>query len=175
MDKLIPFNYIVNQIIIWYNDQGGDFEKNDLSKLKLTKLLFFISAASTMSGKLGLLNIFDNFYAMPYGHVESEIQDRMEQSIYYEISRNKLAFKPNYNGFVNNIEDTLVTEMIDFAIKDLKKINSELVLYDPFKLVELSHEWQSWKTVFSLAKRHGKFSMKIPHEMIISEPKIFKY
>ena len=175
MDKLIPFDYVVNQIIVWYNNEGGNLENNDLSKLKLAKLLFFISAASTMSGTPGLLAIFNDFYAMPYGHVESEIQDRIEQSVHYDISRNGLTIKAHYSDTENNILDQGFKNLVNEALQKLKGLNSALVLYDPFRLVELSHEWQSWKTVFSLAKRHGKFSMKIPNEMIINEPKIFKY
>jgi hypothetical protein len=55
MSKLTAFDYVVNHIQIWYQEQGGDMENNDLSKLKITKLLFFTCAATTGPSNPGLL------------------------------------------------------------------------------------------------------------------------
>ena len=170
--KLNSLDYIINKVSDWYVEAGGDLDSNDLSKLKITKLLFFISAISTSRENPGLLNTFDNFVAMPYGHVESDIQDNTDNSVHYSISKDGLLYKNGIVGFNSLINDGLEME-IDVAIEKLKTINFELVKYDPFELVDLSHRWQSWKTVFSLAKRNGRYSMKIPKEMIMVEPKIY--
>lgn len=175
MSKILAFDYVVNHICSWYQQEGGDLAHNDLSKLKITKLLFFICAASASQDQPGMLNIFDNFVAMPYGHVESDMQDQMEQSLCYNITRNDLSFRNNLVGYNNTYNNQANEMLIDQTIETIKSLNSKLVLYAPFTLVDLSHEWQSWKSVFSLAKRNGKFSMRIPNEMIMNEPKIFRY
>jgi uncharacterized phage-associated protein len=174
MSKLIAFDYVVNQIQHWYSEQGGDFQNNDLSKLKITKLLFFTCAASTNPGTLGLLQTFDNFYALPFGHVESDIQDSMENSQFYNITKSRLDYKAGVAKYEAAGLDDDVRKLIDEAIAYLKLINADLVILTAFQLVDLSHCWQSWKSVFSLAKQYGKYSMKIPKEMIMNEPKIFR-
>jgi len=173
--KLAAFDYVVFRLSEWYTERNGQWQNNDLSRLKITKLLFFVTAISSTPDDPGLLNVFDNFAAMPYGHVESEIQDHMHESINYDISKNSVSFK---TGVLNYQPDPFVDAnmrlSIEQAVAKIKAINYDLINYDAFKLVDLSHRWQSWKTIFSLAKRNGKFSMPIPRQMIMIEPKILK-
>jgi len=171
--KLQALDYIVDQLKSWYVEAGGDLVQNDLSKLKVTKLLFFISAVSSSRETPGLLTTFDDFVAMPFGHVESELHDHMDESAHFAITKDALRFKPGMNQYIINEGISSLQPVIDSSIVKLKKINHGLVKYHPFTLVDLSHKWQSWNTIFSLAKRNGKYSMKIPKEMIMVEPKIF--
>lgn len=174
MSKLTAFDYVINHIQNWYVEQGGEMYANDLSKLKVTKLLFFTCAASTTADNPGLLTTFDNFYALPYGHVESDIQDQMDQSIFFNITKNGLEYKDGFDQYQAQNLNADVQRSIDSAILTLKQLNVNLVKMSAFELVDLSHQWQSWKSVFSLAKQYGKYSMKIPIEMIMTEPKIFR-
>ncbi|WP_439695376.1 type II toxin-antitoxin system antitoxin SocA domain-containing protein [Mucilaginibacter sp. AW1-7] len=173
--KLAAFDYVVFRLSEWYTEKNGQWQNNDLSRLKVTKLLFFVTAVSSTSDNPGLLNVFDNFAAMPYGHVESEIQDHMHESLNYDISKSSVSFK---EGVANYQPDAFVDAntrlLIEQAVAKMKLINNDLINYNAFKLVDLSHRWQSWKTIFSLAKRNGKFSMPIPKQMIMIEPKILK-
>lgn len=172
--KLSALDYTINHLRNWYAEAGENIDNNDLSKLKITKLLFFISAASTTRDNAGLLETFDNFYAMPFGHVESDVQDHTEESEHYEISKNRLTYKNGVEEYTNHVNNLVITSMIDESISRLQVANFELITYDPFQLVDLSHRWHSWQTVFSLAKRNGRYSMKIPNEMIMVEPKFYK-
>lgn len=52
-----------------------DFKENDLSVLKIMMLLFFTVAASVKQDDEGLLKVFNNFVAMPIGHIESDVWD----------------------------------------------------------------------------------------------------
>jgi len=173
MSKLTAFDYVVNHIHRWYVEQGGDLQNNDLSKLKVTKLLFFTCAASASPDQSGLLETFNNFVAMPYGHVESDIQDDMESSVFFNITKNGSYLKPDIGAYQIQDVTPLVQGQVDHAIASLKSINADLVMTPAFDLVDLSHRWQSWRSVFSLAQQYGKYSMKIPKEMIMTEPKIF--
>lgn len=176
--KLAAFDHVVYRLTEWYAEDTPSCEvKNDLSRLKITKLLFFVSAISTTSTEVGLLRVFDTFAALPYGHVESDIQDNMQNSPTYNITRESLSFKLGINHYLQPQPQELslhISSMIDSAVNFLKKSNPRLIHYNAFDLVDLSHRWQSWITIFSLAKKNGKFSMLIPNEMIMKEPKIFK-
>jgi hypothetical protein len=172
--KLTAFDHVVFRLTEWYGEKYNGWEQNNLSKLKITKLLFFVTAASASTNDPGLLSTFDNFAALPYGHVESDIQDHMNDSFNYEITKLNVQFKPGVKEyFLNPDFDRRIISNIDKAVANLKTKNPNLINYNQFDLVDLSHRWQSWKTVFSLAKKNGKFSMKIPREMIMNEPKIF--
>ena len=72
-EKLEAFEYFVMNV---YNRMGCPKE-NDLSMIKLQMLLFLSMSAYLKNKKddddIGLLSIFDNWYAMPYGNIERDI------------------------------------------------------------------------------------------------------
>mgnify|MGYP003610257323 CR=1 FL=1 len=71
------FEQFVLGLIKWWAEVNPEkeWEENDLSILKVLKILFFVSAVGADSKGDGLLNIFDNWVAMPYGHVEKDVFD----------------------------------------------------------------------------------------------------
>lgn len=174
--KIEAFDHIVFRLTEWFNEEEGNWvDANDLSRLKLTKLLFFVAACSSSPDEEGLLSIFDDFVAMPYGHVESTIQDHMDESNFYEISRNGLIFRNGIESYdPDNFANQEIAIQLDNAVKALREKNALLIGWSAFELVDLSHKWQSWVTIFSLAKQSGKLSMPIPSMMIQNEPKIFQ-
>ena len=74
------FKYIVYQIINWWikENKNVDFAENNLGKLKVMKLLFFTVSSSSNRNDSGLLKIFNNWHALPYGHVEKDIMNLFE-------------------------------------------------------------------------------------------------
>ncbi len=169
--KVKMFEYISHKLIEWYTDENSGSDTNDLSKLKVIKLHFFICAISSKPGNKGLLEYFNNFYAMPFGHVESDIYNEINELETVRLSRDGLTT-------VGTIQDLGLspneTQMIDQAILDLKEVNPAIINYKTFDLVDLSHIWESWKTMYSLAQDMHKASMPIPTEMIQEENKIFR-
>lgn len=172
MEKNQAFEYYVVKLLEWYREATGDVEGNDLSTLKVLKLLFFGSAISSNGNDNTTLldTTFDNFYAMPYGHVESDI--------YNSIRRGELE-----NLIINNDNSTInlnldfptseIKNKIDNSIERLKDENPNLILMTSFDLVELSHRWYSWQFYFNKAQRNGSYSELIPVEMIKQEQKFF--
>lgn len=72
--KISYFDYFISRVIYTMFDNGQsvlndvvmeNIDKCRLNKLKLLKLLFFVSAKN-VNEKYLLDDIFDNFYAMPY-------------------------------------------------------------------------------------------------------------
>ncbi|WP_052181123.1 type II toxin-antitoxin system antitoxin SocA domain-containing protein [Alistipes sp. ZOR0009] len=168
------FEYSIDKFIDWYkeiNPEKPEGWKTDFTKLKLIKLNFFLSAVNAKEDSDGLLNIFDNYFAMPYGHVESDVYSSIADLTRYNIGNTGTDLKPGANVTFNTIEHQ---EEIDRAIESLKRENKDLINYGAFKLVELSHQWYSWINMFNLAKMRGDKSIAIPSSLIKNESKIFK-
>lgn len=64
-EKIQAFEFVVFKLVNWYKTQNSITDNetftaiNDLSKLKVIKLHFFVSAVNSKSNSL--LSIFDNF------------------------------------------------------------------------------------------------------------------
>lgn len=174
-NKTLAFEYFVSKLKTWYEEETKNFQSNDLGALKTLKLLFFCSAINTKKDdKETLLDTtFKHFCAMPYGHVESDIYKaiRSNSLIYWNITNKGLIQKEN-TLFNYDIEDG-VKEKIDNSFESLKLANPNLIKMNSFDLVELSHNWYSWRYYFSIARNKGIYSEPIPSEIIKAEEKIF--
>lgn len=172
MDKNEAFEYYVVKLLEWYTEISGNIENNDLSTLKVLKLLFFGSAIS--AGETGTDTLldrpFDTFYAMPYGHVESEIYDSIRRKEFHNLTINNSSSSINPTLVFTDGE---IKNKIDASIQKLKEANPKLILMTPFELVELSHRWYSWQFYFNKAQRNGSYSELIPAQMIKLEQKFF--
>jgi uncharacterized phage-associated protein len=172
MDKNQAFEYYVVKLLEWYNETAGNNGSNDLSTLKVLKLLFFgsaISAEETAEETL-LDRPFNTFYAMPYGHVESEIYDSIRRKEFHNLNINNSSSSIDLHLV---FPDGEIKNKIDSSIQKLKKANSKLILMTPFELVELSHRWYSWQFYFNKAQRNGSYSELISNQMIKLEQKFF--
>lgn len=171
--KIKAFEYLIQQLIVWFKESkpGVDYS-TDFTKLKLTKLLFFTTAVNTSERNQGLLEVFDNYWALPFGHVESDVYNNLDITAYFDITKNGLTTKGELPAnYFNEINEYI--PLLEESLNCLKKENFELIQYTAFDLVELSHSWQSWQSIFNLARSHNKSSMKIPNSLIQAEPKFF--
>ena len=171
-NKILAFEYLSHQFINWFRDINSDQNvnvENEFSKLKLIKLLFFASAVSSESHDNDLLNDFDNYYAMPYGHVESDVYNRLGELSSIKLLKNRIEI---ISDNIPEIQPDLKAKL-DASIQLLKQKNQELVLYDALDLVELSHTYESWISIYNMARSMNKFSMKIPNDLIRRELKYF--
>ena len=174
-DKIIAFEYIVSQLIIWLRELTNCSEEQALqefNKLKLFKLHFFVSAISTEldTENDDLLKTFNNFCALPYGPVESDVYNHLNETLYYTISNEGILKKSNND--INLNRDS--RDLIDSSIELLSKENNEIVTYSAFDLVELSHQWPVWRILYSRALSQGKRSIEMPSSLIRASSKKFK-
>lgn len=170
--KIPYFDYFTSKIIVkCFDDNESSLDiivRNNimrcgLNKLKLLKLLFFVSAIKVDERYL-LDDIFDNFYAMPYGPVESDIYDNLSELPNYIINNNSVSLKKTANLSYPN--RNRLHDRIDQCINAVYEVNSKLFMMPTFDLVELSHKAESWKIVFTEAQRRGKYSLYMPNELI---------
>lgn len=181
--KISTFEYIVFQLINWYKeayrleDNRAFNQGNDLSILKVIKLSFFVVANKHES----LLRTFDKFYAMPLGHVESDIYDYIRSNkgsfAAFTISPSGTVIKDDFIASLSEDKflnvDSAIRQSIYDSVENLKNDYPDLIMYTGYQLVELSHQWYSWKRTFALAKSMGSKSRQIPSETIAEETKIF--
>jgi len=178
--KKLAFEYVVFKLIEWFKScmsQSTNMEfnaSNDLSKLKVIKLHFFVTAINSKENNL--LSIFDKFYAMPYGHVESDIYNDINEIERYIIDVSNLKIKEE---FITTLEysfstlDSIVKKEIDASIEALKLKDERFVLNSATQLVEIGHTWYSWKNVFLFARSQQRYSAPIPPHVIKEEEKFF--
>lgn len=167
-NKIIYFEEVLYHLYEWYKEKNPEGEDNDLSILKVMKLLFFVSGVVKSDN---LFEIFDKFQAWQYGHVEADIyNDYFRREGVFEnfrIDRNKLE-KTNYHYFPNNNDDS---KKIKKSIDELKKENPDIISYDAFRLVDISHSYHSWNIYYNKLKKRYEDMEK---EMLIYEPKYYK-
>lgn len=173
-DKIKYFDYLITSLInkCYLSGQSPiDFsairlfcEKNNLSKLKLMKLLFFITTVNARDDWFLLEKVFNRYYAMPYGPVESDIYGNLNLMTNYALIKNRIVVRESAK-FEYGL-DKAITEVIDDSIDALIKINQNLFLMGAFELVELSHKAESWRITFNEAQSTGSLSKQMPIEVI---------
>lgn len=175
--KILYFQYVLHKL---YEVLNFSNSSNDLSVLKSLKLLFFITAAksSNQDNESVVDTVFNNFSALPYGHVETDVYEQIKKLggnlEYFSIDSSKVVFKGN-NDFqikINQLNQSYIAK-IDESILYLQKNHPSLFSSQAFDLVELSHKWYSWQKNYKEAISKGFKSQKIPKEDIKSESKIF--
>lgn len=157
MDKSLAFEYLMSKVLELVVVSNND----SFTRLKALKYLFFIATVSNQDHS-DLLDIFDNFYALPNGPVESDIyNDITSDSLeYYSFINYKYSIKHNlsFDNLDNNIKNR-----IDNSINLMCSINRAIFTYSAVQLVELSHMWSVWRNSISLAAVFGKgsYPMKV--------------
>lgn len=173
--KIKAFEYIISLLVDWLIELTNVDEETALkefNKLKLFKLHFFVSAINTGAnhGNNDLLGTFNAFYALPYGPVESDIYNHINQLHIFSISNQGISRINNDDHLYFNELDTL---SIRNAVAALRKKNDKLVTYTAFDLVELSHQWPVWRVLYDRALQLGRKSIPMPSSLIRASSKIF--
>ncbi len=172
--KIKAFEYVLYKLDEWYKEKNTSSTHNDISVLKGLKLLFFVSAVDSKkdSDETLLDVVFNNFVAMPYGHVESDVYSNIKSNSHKSIVIDNNKTTISNSTKILELDNNIKTK-IDNSINKLKGINADLINMSAFNLVELSHSWYSWKFYFAKAKRNNTNKESIPNEIIKSEEKFF--
>lgn len=163
--------------MLWYeelnhiNDEAHHQFLREFSRLKSLKLLFLVSAIKDEEGN-NLLSLFNNFYAMQHGPVESDIYNAMVHDTfeYFKFQNRQTSFKKQTLSDLEKIENK---ECLDNAISLLREANPDIVSYPAMDLVDITHKWISWKSAYMVAQMLGKGSQFMPTEMIENSNEFF--
>lgn len=166
-EKKACFEYLIDSLA-----QRNNGSLEGFTTLKLIKLLFLIVGISSTEENQGLTSVFNNFVAMPYGPVESDIYNAIQDNTLtkYSITASKCDIR-------NNIDITIKEEhriAIDNAIELLLEKNLNILKCQPFELVDITHKWSCWRICYDWALENGKKSTEIPSQMIQSSVKYYQ-
>ena len=169
--KKQAFEYWLTQMLKWGNEMTPKVSFYSFTRLKALKLLFFTAAVKNNDDS-DLLDIFDNFYALPNGPVESDIYNYItaDQLTYYTFNNFSFAEK---RQFCDNGLSSEVKQRINNAIVSLRNKNEKIVAYNAESLVMLSHTWLSWQSAIQIAQALGKGSYKMDVKQIRGNAQTF--
>ncbi len=175
-NKILCFEYIVSLLIQWHQDvtRSRDSYLDSFSRLKVLKLLFFVSAVDSSTENMGLLDVFSNFVAMPHGPVESDIYNsilKRETTVFDFPEREMKIRSLSENSFDSLSLD--LKQRIEHAVNSLKNKNIHLVEYKPFDLVNISHRWSCWCITYEIAHFVGSRSLGMSSDSIRESDKYY--
>ncbi|MDO3391753.1 DUF4065 domain-containing protein [Bacteroides sp. ET489] len=176
--KLRSFEYLLYKFIGWFEkekritDDSHALFLADFTRLKVLKLLFLVSAVNEGND---LLSIFDKFYAMRHGPVESEIYDAMvnEKFRFIQFKDRTTSFKQPFDTWA--FEDLSSEDkcLLDSAIESLFDKNSSIILYPAMTLVDITHKWISWQSAYMMALMLNKGSQLMDVSLIREDTKYY--
>lgn len=152
------FTAFIIELLSSYNDKVSNMH-NDLSKLKVLKLLFL-----WVSKDSAYLNIFDNFVAWDLWPVEKDVYKLINDNAFQ-------GFQIDNNNCRLIWELPTISEEAKLFAKDIvDKINirnSKLIKMSASTLVDITHKWNCW----TLSRA---FDLEIiPTSLILSEDGFF--
>ena len=164
MDKIYAFDYMITLLNEWREAFNTGNTCRVLSKLSVLKLLFLVAAPKKDGGE-DLLNVFDNFHALPYGPIESDIYNAIQNDCLpsYIVSDRMIQPKNTMTNLPYNVEDF---DDIRRAVNELRHTNESLIKLNAFELVEITHKWESWNKSIDFAHFIGALSYKMTTESI---------
>ena len=173
LEQIIPFSifkkdafeYLMKLLINWkfesYEDipinDKGEIVIEDFDRYKVFKLHFFVTTAAASPEHEGLLTIFDDFRAYQAGPVCQGVYDLIKKDVFPFTITNKDGFiidKSKYESLGNDLPSFVKTE-IENSLDELKLQNSDLINKNSSYLIDLSHEWKSWKEA-KIEKENGE-------------------
>lgn len=124
-----------------------------------------VVGVSSTEQERGLTTIFDKFVAMPYGPVESDIYNFIQNNALTKYSITSSQCKIKNVNTNTNLHDNQ-RQAIDNAIDLLLEKNPRILQCQPFELVDITHKWSCWRICYDWALENRKKSIGIPSRMI---------
>ena len=167
------FEFVLYHLIQWYREACPyDSTLTNLTRLKVLKLLFFVSIIKNQESDL--LDIFDKFYAMQYGPVEGDIYNALTKDKFeFYTFKDSIYVKEKCEKFNQKDLSLDNCERILQSITLLKQSNPSIIKYTPVELVTLSHLSACWRNTFNLANMIGKGSLLMDVDNLRKESHLF--
>ena len=159
MNKNLLFEYLVFRLDEWKKKIEKRNEKVPaFTKLRLQKILFLVCAWNVENTNRKLLNIFDQFYALPYGPVEIDIYEAMKNSQTFQhisFNGNECIYCKLESAMFASIS-SVHRKWIDEAMDDFVKNDRKYLTMPVFDLVDITHRWSAWRITMDIASFFGK-------------------
>ena len=166
-NKKLLFEYLVYLLEQWKQEKHP-LSKETFSKLKLQKILFLVSSIKATSESHPLLDVFNKFYALPYGPVEIEIYEAMNNGSFRNISFCGNDCKHSLNEQIFADLGVSKKRAMHEAMQAIKELGADYIIAPPFDLVDITHKWTSWQVAIQIAEMFGNKSEPMSTEDIIN-------
>lgn len=153
-NKKLLFEYLVYLLEQWKQEKHPN-NTMAFTKLKLQKILFLVASINATGDRHPLLDVFNKFYALPYGPVELDIYETMNANAFNHITfeGNNCKHSLKEDDF-DALDESLKIAMRE-AIEALKSQGVDYITTPVFELVEITHKWTSWQVAMSAAEMLG--------------------
>ena len=169
MNKKLLFEYLVFRLDEWKkNIESTGKSVPAFTKLRLQKILFLVCAWNATNAERKLLNVFNNFYALPYGPVEMDVYEAMKSDKafqYISFNGNKCVYS-NLEKTLFKGDESKETKWVDDAVNVFVQDQRRYLYMPVFDLVELTHRWSAWKISMDIATILGNKKEEISVESI---------
>ena len=176
INKFLAYEYAVRCFLQWKAELNNSrLESVRLSKTQTLKLLFLVAAVPNNEGR-DLLDIFNRFYAMQFGPVESDILNCISDGKFCFLVRNDSLLSVSSLGedVFSSLNEEGVKQRIDQSVANLRAKNQSLVRYPSTMLVDVTHKWWCWKQTFHVARLLNRGSLLMSVESIRQSNKVFE-
>ena len=173
-NKKLLFEYLVYQLDQWKQEKHLS-SKVEFTKLKLQKILFLVASVKSKDNTYPLLNVFNRFYALPYGPVELDIYDAMNEHSFTNIkfNGNECSYK-FAEGCFSKLEEQQKNAITE-ALQSIKDMGVDYISMSPFELVDITHKWTSWQVAMQVAEMcNSKREPMSTDDIIYSTVKAYK-
>lgn len=166
-NKKLLFEYLVYLLEQWKLEKYPQY-KEAFTKLKLQKILFLVASVNAEEENHPLLDVFDNFYALPYGPVEIDIYNAMCNNDFKTITFEGNDCKQDLEEEdFTELDENLKRAMRD-SVQAIKDKGSNYIVLDAFELVEITHKWTSWQIAMQMAELFASKRESMSTEDIIN-------
>ena len=166
-NKKLLFEYLVFLLEQWKQEKHPN-SKEAFTKLKLQKILFLVASVNADKDNHPLLDVFDKFYALPYGPVEIDIYEAMCNNDFKTIKFEGNNCKQNLKEEDFNALDENLKKAMRDAVQAIKDKGADYIISDAFELVDITHKWTSWQIAMQMAEMFGSKRESMSTEDIIN-------
>lgn len=166
-NKKLLFEYLVYLLEQWKQEKHPH-SKEAFTKLKLQKILFLVASVNAKEDNHLLLDVFNNFYALPYGPVEIDIYEAMCNNNFKAIKFEGNYCKHSLNDDNFTVLDEKLKEAMSEAVLAIRGKGADYINTNAFELVEITHKWTSWQIAMQMAEMFGSKRESMSTEDIIN-------
>lgn len=171
--KVLAFEFLLCRLLSWKAElMRVPINQVRLSKTQALKLLFLASSIRLKDGD-DLLDVFDKFYAMQFGPVESDVYNAIT-----DRSLSFVSFDGESQLYVDDrsaeIRNQQLQSRIVESVEQLRIANPKLVLEQATSLVCITHKWRCWKQAYLTAQQLERGSFYMSKKSIRESNSIFE-
>lgn len=168
--KILAYQYAIFRLMQW--EESVTRKRNTIGSVKSTHLIFYLTVSRIKEGGTYLLyHVFNNYYAMPYGVLESDIYNILANKFeldYLNVSSSDTKINVNKNIYdIYDLLDPKIVSEIDLGIEKLKSINPNIITYSTSDTIGMSKMSYAYGKASSNGKLRDSLVAKVDNSDLV--------